>query len=114
MTKHAPGKTPSRARHPAIHAKLPSHSKPTHPRSVPVIASESDVEQLPDQPFAEGSHDAIDADLRHRMVSEAAYQLYAGRGYADGYDTDDWLLAEAEVDHLLLNPATSPTRAAKA
>jgi predicted acyl esterase len=51
-------------------------------------------------PFEGGAHDAIDQDLRHRMISEAAYRLYAERGYADGYDLDDWLEAEAQVDHV--------------
>ncbi|HJU21843.1 MAG TPA: DUF2934 domain-containing protein [Casimicrobiaceae bacterium] len=61
-----------------------------------------------DQPFVDGSaEDAIDGELRHRLISEAAYRLYAERGYADGYDVDDWLQAEAAVDHLLLN-ANSP------
>ena len=53
-------------------------------------------------PFEEGAHDALDPDLRHRMISEAAYHRYARRGYADGYDLDDWLQAEAEVDHVAL------------
>ena len=79
-----------------------------HPHSVPIIAvDEADV--VPDQPFAEGAQDAIDADLRHRMISEAAHRRYAQRGYADGYDLDDWLQAEAEaeVDHLLLQRPAS-------
>ena len=73
-----------------------------HPRSVPIIV-EDESEKLSDQPFAEGMQDALDADLRHRMISEAAFHRYAQRGYADGYDMDDWLQAEAEVDHLLLH-----------
>jgi len=76
----------------------------TRPHDIPVIAPMDDVERMPDQPFAEGAHDAIDSDLRQRMISETAYRLYAERGYAEGYDLDDWLQAEAEVDHLLLNP----------
>lgn len=44
----------------------------------------------------------MDADLRHRVISERAYARYRGRGYADGYDLDDWLEAEAEVDHTLI------------
>jgi hypothetical protein len=74
---------------------------------------ESEDEMEPDRPFAEGAFNDIDPDLRHRMVSEAAYCLYSERGYADGYDVDDWLQAEAEVDHLLLNPQDhtgAPTR----
>jgi Protein of unknown function (DUF2934) len=74
-----------------------------HPQSVPIPPSTDDPDAAPDQPFAEGAQDAIDADLRHRMISEAAYHRYTERGYADGYDLDDWLQAEAQVDHLLLN-----------
>lgn len=76
----------------------------TKPHGVPVIEPPTELERVPDQPFAEGAQDAIDADLRQRMISETAYRLYAERGYADGYDVDDWVQAEAEVDHLLLNP----------
>jgi len=84
-------------------AAHPVHAVSNHPRSVPIIETETESEQLPDQPFAEGGQDALDADLRHRMISEAAFHRYAERGYADGYDMDDWFQAEAEVDHLLLN-----------
>ena len=35
-------------------------------------------------------------DLRHRMISEAAYQLYAQRGYVEGSELTDRLQAEAE------------------
>ena len=80
-----------------------AHAASNHPRSVPIIDPEIESEELPDQPFAEGGQDVLDADLRHRMISEAAFHRYAQRGYADGYDIDDWLQAEAEVDHLLVN-----------
>ncbi len=76
-----------------------------HPRSVPNVAPVPDDAREVEQPFAEGAGDALDPDLRHRLVSEAAYGLYAERGYVDGYDVDDWLTAEAEVDHLLLGRA---------
>jgi hypothetical protein len=56
----------------------------------------------PEQPFAEGVRDEIDADLRHRMISETAYHLLADRGYADGSEVEDWQQAEAAVDHLLI------------
>ena len=75
-----------------------------HPRSVAVPEVDAEFDAAPDQPFEEGSNDAIGPDLRHRMISEAAFYRYAQRGYADGYDVDDWMTAEAEVDHLLLNP----------
>ncbi len=85
-------------------APAPLTSRPDHPRSVPVAMPETEDEMEPDQPFAEGALDAIDPDLRHRMISEAAYRYYGARGYEEGYDLDDWLQAEADVDHLLLNP----------
>jgi hypothetical protein len=79
----------------------PTPAEVKHPHSVANIVEE-ELEATPDQPFAEGVQDAIDPDLRHRMISEAAYHRYAERGYEDGYDLDDWLQAEAEVDHVLL------------
>ena len=45
--------------------------KAEHPHSVPIIALE-ETGDAPNQPFAEGARDTIDADLRHRMISEAA------------------------------------------
>lgn len=70
--------------------------------SRPVANDESNV--MPDMPFEEGMHDVLEPDLRHRMISEAAYHLYAQRGYEDGYDVDDWLQAEAQIDHIIVNP----------
>jgi hypothetical protein len=75
------------------------------PKAAAIAALESEVERMPDQPFAEGAQDAMDPDFRHRLVSEAAYRRYVERGYEDGYDLDDWLAAEADVDHLVVDRA---------
>jgi hypothetical protein len=83
-----------------------------HPRAVPTIVPERDVDRVPDQPFAEGARDELDPVLRYRMISERAYHRYIDRGYADGGDLDDWLQAEADVDHLLLAEPTGGTRSA--
>lgn len=72
-------------------------------RSVPVVLEEPRNATVADQAFQEGAQDVVDPDLRHRMISEAAYGLYVQRGYADGFDVDDWMAAEAQVDHLLVN-----------
>jgi hypothetical protein len=73
-----------------------------HPVTTPNLRmSEDDL--APDLPFEEGAHDILSADLRHRMISEAAYYLYTERGFREGFELDDWLEAEARVDHLLLN-----------
>ena len=73
-----------------------------HPATTPNLRTSED-DRAPDQPFEEGAHDILSTDLRHRMISEAAYNLYTERGYRDGFELDDWLEAEARVDHLLLN-----------
>ena len=86
------------------HARRSSRA-PVHPHSVPVLAAEDPADAAVEQPFVEGAQDAIGPDLRHRMISEAAFHRYAERGYADGYDLDDWLQAEAEVDHVLVPPS---------
>ena len=94
--------TPAPRRKTRASAPVPSHA--LHPRSVPIATLETEDEMDPDQPFAESTLDAIDPDLRQRMISETAYRYYGERGYADGYDVDDWLQAETDVDHVLLNP----------
>jgi hypothetical protein len=79
-----------------------------HPHVVPILGAEDPVEDVADQPFAEGALDTVDPDLRHRMISEAAYRRYVERGYSDGDDFDDWLEAETEIDHLLVNRSALP------
>jgi hypothetical protein len=59
-----------------------------------------DAPEEVDMPFVEGASDSLDPDLRHRMISEAAYYLFIQRGYAEGYEQDDWLQAEAQIDHV--------------
>ena len=98
----AASKRPAAKRAPATEATA-VRPRVTRMHDVPNIVTEEELDQLPDQPFAEGSVDSLDPDLRHRLVSDAAYQRYVERGYADGYDLDDWLQAEAAIDHLLLN-----------
>ncbi len=73
---------------------------PTRPGSVPIVdLDDTDL----DQPFAEGARDALDADLRHRIVSEAAFHRLAERGYDESGGIEDWLEAEADFDHMLVS-----------
>jgi sugar lactone lactonase YvrE len=37
------------------------------------------------------------------------YYLYTQRSYAEGYDPDDWLQAEAQIDDLIMNPEREDT-----
>lgn len=102
MTTKPTARTPARDRRRKPAAPPERHAAP-HPRSVPIQEPDPDDARDPDQPFAEGAYDAMDPDLRHRLVSEAAYNLYQQRGFSDGYDLDDWLQAEESVDHLLVD-----------
>ena len=43
----------------------------------------------------------IAPEARRAMIAEAAYLRAEQRGFAPGYETDDWLSAEAEIDALL-------------
>lgn len=35
---------------------------------------------------------------RRQQVAKRAFELYASRDYRSGYDLDDWLEAEREID----------------
>ena len=83
------------------HAPPPARG---HPHSVATIVPDEETQTLADRPFVEGADDELDPDLRHRLISEAAFHLQAERGFDEGYDREDWLEAEAEVDHLIVGP----------
>lgn len=40
------------------------------------------------------------ADERHRLIAEAAYYRALARGFTPGGEVDDWVQAEAEIDHV--------------
>lgn len=43
-------------------------------------------------------------EQREEMIRKAAYDRYEKRGYTHGYDLDDWLAAEDELEHLTRQP----------
>jgi len=43
----------------------------------------------------------INAEERWRMIANSAYLKAEARGFAPGYETEDWLQAEKEVDALI-------------
>lgn len=40
----------------------------------------------------------IDAEQRHKMISEAAYYIAEKRGFEGSSTHDDWFAAETEID----------------
>ena len=51
-------------------------------------------ERIEMSPF---ENELLNEDLLHELIALHAYQLYASRGYVDGYHMQDWLQAEEEV-----------------
>jgi hypothetical protein len=43
----------------------------------------------------------ISPDARRAMIAEAAYLRAERRGFVPGYELEDWIAAESEVDSLL-------------
>lgn len=84
-------------------ADVASSSNPPNMDALDASLAEPDDDAMedPDVSLEEDTKGEIGGEVRHRMISEAAYQLYAERGYVDGLELDDWLQAEAEVDRSL-------------
>jgi hypothetical protein len=74
------------------------------PERIPTFPARK-LDEAFDQPFAEGITDELDADLRHRLVSEVAFQRRSERA-SDDYDDEDWRDAEAAVDHVVVERPT--------
>jgi hypothetical protein len=48
-------------------------------------------------------------EQRQKMIAEAAYFRAQMRDFMPGYEREDWLAAEAEIDRRLAQCAASPT-----
>jgi len=98
---------------PRVRNKIAKHDAAPGARGrlhgVPILHSDYDAE-VPDQPFAGGVADELDPDLRHRLISEAAFHRQAERGYNSDYEDDDWRDAEGEIDHVVLNSMPGRSR----
>ena len=42
----------------------------------------------------------LDSEERHRRIAEAAYYRAQRRGFAPGYEEEDWLAAEKELEYV--------------
>lgn len=50
----------------------------------------------------------VGLEKRAALIAEAAYYRAEKRGFAPGYEQEDWLAAEAEVDARLLRADSAP------
>jgi hypothetical protein len=48
--------------------------------------------------------------LAHEEIADRAYRRYLERGSTDGYDIDDWLVAEQELAQERVEPQPSSRR----
>lgn len=76
-----------------------STSKRSSRRRAPAPVSEATT-QAPETPAVE-ARSGILPEARHAMISEAAYLRAEKRGFVAGFELDDWLAAEKEIDALL-------------
>ncbi len=53
------------------------------------------------QPAPAAAPHTVSADARRAMIAKAAYLRAERRGFVPGFEEDDWLTAEKEVDALL-------------
>jgi hypothetical protein len=51
------------------------------------------------------ANSGTDAEAREEQIRRRAYEHYETRGRQEGHDMQDWLRAEAEIDHELRSAA---------
>ena len=65
------------------------------------------VDAAPTGPVQPNMPAPITPDTRRASVAEAAYYRAERRGFAPGMETEDWLGAERDIEHLL--PLSGPS-----
>lgn len=76
-------------------------SKRGRSRPVPGHLMNSSTEAEGPTSIAGAKQTFVDAEQRKAMIAEAAYYKAEHRGFASGYELEDWLVAEAEIDSAL-------------
>ncbi len=68
---------------------------PVHVGEAAVKDEPADSQLTTRKPFASS---ADTAELRHRRIADAAYYRARERGFEPGYELDDWLAAERQIE----------------
>ncbi|HVC30944.1 MAG TPA: DUF2934 domain-containing protein [Steroidobacteraceae bacterium] len=90
----------------AIRTAKPAGSKAAKPQmaaAVPFSSGGSTAEAKPNSGATPNSlrglpPPPVTAEMRRAMIAEAAYRIAEQRGFAQGRDVEDWLLAEKQID----------------
>ena len=89
-----------------------SRTKPATPEPVTVPPAAATAvapkKAVPSAKRAPVARPVITPDMKRGMIAEAAYLRAEKRGFAPGYENEDWLAAEAEVDRLLSADLRAP------
>lgn len=84
---------------PAPHATTPRSVSRKRPLPAPAAAARKSAPGPLAAAAAEAVRvEAIDPERKRQMIAEAAYYRAEQRGFAPGFDLQDWLEAEAQVE----------------
>lgn len=101
----AAAKTAAKGRaKPAVDAAAPDKAAARAPAKAPVTAAVK---------AKAAAAAGVSPDERARMIETAAYFRAERRGFEPGYETEDWAVAEAEIDELLSLDAGKAAPAAR-
>lgn len=81
-----------------------SAGEPARPKTARTHAAKKSAAATPAAATAadsSASSPAVTRTERHQMIERAAYLRSQQRGFAAGFEMEDWLAAEAEVDRRL-------------
>ena len=82
-------------------------SKPAKPQGAAPVAAGTAFESEPNSGSKQNSllafspATAVTAQIRRAMIAEAAYYIAEQRGFGDGREVEDWLIAERQIDAVL-------------
>jgi histone H1/5 len=69
------------------------------PAPVAKVAAEKPAKKVaPKKKAASASASAVSPEHRYHMIATAAYFIAQNRGSASGYEMQDWITAEAQID----------------
>ncbi len=86
----------------------PADSMPKKPQPAPAAAAGDNARTGPGAKSGPGQNlllgsslTPVTAETRRHMIAEAAYYMAEQRGFAQGGDIEDWLLAEKQIDAVI-------------
>jgi hypothetical protein len=95
--------TPTKPTKPTQPANSVTQAKPVTPSSTPTPApaATTTTTTTATPPRRRAKLAQVSADIRRAMIAESAYLRSERRGFVPGFEEQDWLAAEKEIDTLL-------------